>query len=79
MKQTLINWTAAIGSMAVFFGASVLMDGPSDLDMQRAIEADLIDARAQAARSAPELRRVEADLLAEQRARHTAGQQLAAR
>ena len=63
---------------AVLLSASYLLDGPSDLDMQRAIEADLVDARAQAAQSAPERRRAEAELLAEQRARRAAGQQLAA-
>jgi hypothetical protein len=68
---------AAAGALLLLAGGA-LLDGPSDLDMQRAIEADLVDARAQAAQSAPERRRAEAELLAEQRARRAAGQQLAA-
>lgn len=68
---------AATAGALLLLAGGVLLDGPSDLDMQHAIEADLVDARGQAAQSALEHRRLEAELLAEQRARHGAGQQLA--
>lgn len=69
---------AATAGTLLLLAGGALLDGPSDLDMQRAIAADLVDAQVQAERSAPEHRRLEAELLAEQRARRAAGQQLAA-
>jgi hypothetical protein len=77
MKQTLINWATAITGLAAFLGAAALLDGPSEADLQRAVAADLVDAQVQAARSAPEHRRIHDELLAEQRARQQASTQLA--
>lgn len=68
---------AAAGALLLLAGGA-LLDGPSEMDLQRSIAADLVDAQVQAERSAPEHRRLEAELLAEQRARRAAGQQLAA-
>ena len=64
--------------LGLVLSSSYLLDGPSEADIEHAIAADLVDAQVQAERSAPEHRRLEAELLAEQRARRAAGQQLAA-
>lgn len=64
MNRALI-WPVAILT-ALLLSASYLLDGPSDLDMQRAIEADLVDAQAQAQREAHDVRAELARLDAEQ-------------
>lgn len=65
MKQTLINWATAITGLVAFLGAAALLDGPSEMDLQRAVAADLVDAQTQARRDAPQVRSEMARLDAE--------------
>jgi hypothetical protein len=51
----LATWALA-GAMALSFGASYLLDVPSDMELERATQLDLQDAINQAHREAPAVR-----------------------